>query len=40
MTPEQLEKLCEAARQRLKNFVHRMAAQQQRRMREAWSKQP
>ena len=40
MTPEQLDKLCEAARQRLKNFVHRMAAQQQRRMRETWGKQP
>ena len=40
MTPEQLDKLCEAARQRLKNFVHRMHAQQQRRMRETWSKQP
>ena len=40
MSAEQLEKLCEAARQRLKNFVHRMAAQQQRRMRETWIKQP
>ena len=40
MSEEKKKKLCEAARQRLKNFVHRMAAQQQRRMREAWSKQP
>jgi hypothetical protein len=40
MTQEQLDKLALEAMQRLKNVVHRMAAQQQRRMRESWSKQP
>lgn len=39
MTPEQLEKLCQEARQRLQNFVNRVAAQHKRRMRETWSKQ-
>lgn len=38
MTQEQLDKLELEAKQRLKNFVHRMAAQQQRRMRESWGK--
>lgn len=40
MSTEQLDKMELEARQRLKNFVHRMAAQQQRRVRETWSKQP
>ena len=40
MSTEQLDKMALEAMQRLKNFVHRMAAQQQRRMRETWSKQP
>lgn len=39
MSTEQLDKMALEAMQRLKNFVHRMAAQQQRRMRETWSKQ-
>lgn len=39
MTPEQIEKLCAEARQRLQYFVNRKAAQQLRRMREHWSKQ-
>lgn len=40
MTPEQLDKLCQEARQRLQNFVDRMAAQHIRRMREGWRKTP
>lgn len=38
MSPEQTEKLAAEARQRLAYFVNRMAAQQQRRMREQWAK--
>jgi hypothetical protein len=38
MTPEQTEKLAQEARQRVAYFINRMAAQQIRRMREAWSK--
>lgn len=38
MTPEQLEKLCQGARQRLQRHINRMAAQHLRRMRESWGK--
>lgn len=38
MTPDQTEKLAQEARQRVAYFINRMAAQQIRRMREAWSK--
>lgn len=38
MSPEQTAKLADEARQRLAYFVNRMAAQQQRRMREQWAK--
>jgi hypothetical protein len=37
MSPEQTEKLATEARQRLAYYVNRMAAQQQRRMREMWA---
>lgn len=37
MTPEQLERLCAQARQRLAYFINRKAGQQIRRMREKWS---
>ena len=36
MTPAQLEALCAAANKRINNHINRMAAQQLRRMREAW----
>ena len=38
MTPAQTEKLAQEARQRVAYFINRMASQQLRRMREAWSK--
>jgi hypothetical protein len=37
MSPQQTEQLAAQARQRLAYFVNRMAAQQQRRMREQWA---
>lgn len=40
MTPEQLEKLCAEARHRMQLYINRVAAQQLRRMRETWTKQP
>ena len=38
MTAEQLDRLCREALQRLAYFINRSAAQQLRRMREAWKK--
>ena len=38
MNPEQIEKLCQAARQRLEQFINRVDAQHKRRMREQWNK--
>jgi len=38
MTPDQLNKLCAEALQRLEYFINRMAAQQLRRMKEGWIK--
>lgn len=37
MSPEQTEQLAAQARQRLAYYINRMAAQQQRRMRELWA---
>ena len=37
MSPEQTEQLAAQARQRLAYYINRMAAQQQRRMREQWA---
>lgn len=37
MSPEQLERLCSQARQRLAYFINRKCAQQIRRMREKWT---
>lgn len=38
MSPEQLERLCAEAMQRLSYFINRCHAQQLRRMREMWGK--
>ena len=37
MTPEQLDRLCEAATRRLHQYINQCAAQHLRRMREKWS---
>lgn len=39
MNPEQLDRLCNEALQRINYFIARKTAQQQRRMRESWAKQ-
>ena len=38
MTPEQLDRLCTEAMQRIVYFINKSAAQQLRRMKESWSK--
>ncbi len=38
MTPEQLDRLCAEALQRLGYFINRMASQQLRRLKESWVK--
>ena len=37
MTPEQIERLCAEALQRITYFINKAAGQQLRRMREQWS---
>ena len=37
MSPDETEQLAAQARQRLAYYINRMAAQQQRRMREQWA---
>lgn len=39
MTPEQLDRLCAEALQRITYFINRCTAQKIRRMRETWEKQ-
>ena len=36
MSPEQLDRLCSEAMQRLRYFINRAAGQQMRRMKESW----
>lgn len=40
MTPEQLDRLCAEALQRIGYYINRMCAQQMRRMREGWGNRP
>lgn len=40
MSPQQLDKLCQEAMQRIGLLINRMAGQHLRRMRESWGKQP